>query len=66
LVELLRSLPASETAQSAVVVSLMEQLGEVIRQAGQCDPQSTAQVRQIAAAVSQYVRQAVNPDLSLQ
>ena len=47
--------------QVAVVVSLMEQLGEVIRQAGQCDAQAISQVGQIAAAVSDYVRQAAAP-----
>jgi DNA-binding response OmpR family regulator len=55
LVELLQRLPEDSIASQAVTMSLMEQLGEVFRQTGKCDPETVAFSRQIAAAVKNFL-----------
>jgi DNA-binding response OmpR family regulator len=55
LVELLRRLPEDSLASQAVTLSLMEQLGEVFRQTGKCDPETVAFAQQITAAVKKFL-----------
>ena len=57
--ELLRRLPDHSLASQAVTLSLMEQLGDVFRKPGQCDPETVAFVQQIAGAVRNFLNSMV-------